>query len=183
MLVIWTTGLFGMWTGGMGSIANNTNDYSINKSQLVQGEYSLTIDLSNMEGNIGKELYNDGTHMIYVSAVDNTENMNTGGYRIFFRSIGRYSLNGASLISGIHHARTENGFTKDMTAKMTAEYKGRIYDSSVSGISGLNYKDGDDFGFYIFPSEAYEKKEISFEESGAAVITVTNLYKNIWSKE
>ncbi|MEW9095613.1 MAG: hypothetical protein AB2417_11080 [Clostridiaceae bacterium] len=70
-----------------------------------------------------------------------------------------------------------------MSAKMIAEYNGRVYDSTVFGTSGLNYNDGDDFSFYIFPREAYEEKEISLNEKGIVNLTVTSLYKNIWSKK
>jgi hypothetical protein len=52
-----------------------------------------------------------------------------------------------------------------MIAKMTAEYKNEIYTSSVFGVSGLNYKDGNDFSFYFFPNESYEEKEISLNET------------------
>lgn len=40
----------------------------------------------------------------------------------------------------------------------------------------------DDFSFYIFPPEAYDSKEISLDEEGTVKLTVTNLYKNIWTK-
>lgn len=183
LILLWLTGLLGIWTKGMSYVADNTKDFNVNKSHSVEGEYSMLIDLSNLKNNIGKDLYNDGTHRIYVSSVKNTGSINSGGYIIFFRSDGRYSLNDATLVSGIQHTRTdENLFTYDMMAKMTAEYNGKSYNSSVSGTSGLNYKDGDEFGFYIFPSESYETNEISLKERGVSVLTVTNLYKNIWSK-
>ena len=183
LLLLWLTGLFGIWTKGISHIADNTNDFNINKSHSVQGEHSLSIDLSNLESNIGKDLFNDGTHRIYVSSVNNTGSINSGGYMINFRSSGRYSTNHATLVSGIQHTRINgNSFTSIRKAKMKAEYNGKVYDSSVSSISGLNYKDGDEFGYYIFPSKSYETNKISFDEGGVLVLTVTNLYKNIWSK-
>jgi hypothetical protein len=184
VIFLWLSGLIGLWTGGMAYIANNTNDFTDRNGHVVQGEYTVAIDLSNLESNIGKELYNDGTHRIYVSRIDNTGNINSGGYNISFRSSGHYSLTGASLISGAHHA-TVNGnlFTTNMTAKMTAQYNSKNYTSSESGVSGLNYKDGDDFAFYIFPTESYEIQEISLNETGIIHLTVTELFKNIWSKK
>jgi hypothetical protein len=183
-LVLRLTGLIGVWTDGMAYIANNTEEFTDTKGHFVQGEYLISIDLSDLESNIGKELYNDGTHKIYVSWIDNTGTINSGGYRIGFRSSGHYSITDASLISGVHHATIDkNSFTTAMSAKMTAEYNGKNYTSSVFGTSGLNYKDGDDFAFYIFPSESYNMQEISLHETGKVRLTVTDLFKNIWSKK
>lgn len=184
VFVLWITGLFGIWTQGISYIANNTKDFTDTKGHILEGEYSISIDLSNLESNIGKDLYNDGTHRIYVSWIDNAGSVSTGGFRIGFRSSGDYSLTTASLISGIHHATVdEKSFTSEMSARMTAKYNGKVYNSSVFGISGLNIKDGDDFSFYIFPSEAYEKEEVSLNETGIVELTVKDLYKNIWSKK
>jgi len=184
LIFLWLSGLIGLWTGGMAYIANNTKEFTDRNGHVVQGEYTIAIDLSNLESNIGKELYNDGTHRIYVSWIDKTANINSGGYSIGFRSSGHYSLTSASLISGGHHATVNgNSFTTNMTAKMTAQYNSKSYTSSVSGVSGLNYKDGDDFSFYIFPTESYELQEISLNETGIVHLTVTELFKNIWSKK
>ncbi|MEV5026680.1 hypothetical protein [Paenibacillus sp. LPE1-1-1.1] len=184
VIFLWLSGLIGLWAGGIGYIADNTKKFTDRNGHVVQGEFTIAIDLSNLKSNIGKELYNDGTHRIYVSWIDNTGNINSGGYSIGFRSSGHYSLTGASLISGGHHATVNgNSFTTIITAKMTAQYKSKNYTSSVSGVSGLNYKDGDDFSFYIFPTESYEIQEISLNETGIVHLTVTKLFKNIWSKK
>lgn len=182
-ITLWSTGLVGLWNNGISYIANNTEEFSDIKGHVTTENHSVSIDLSNLESNIGKELYNDGTNRIYVSQVDNTDDVNTGGYRIGFRSCGQYSLNDATLVSGVHHATVDNNsFTMDMSARMTAEYMGKVYTSPVFGTSGLNYKDGDNFSFYIFPTQAYENKEISLNEKGVVDLTVTNLFKNIWTK-
>lgn len=184
VLVLRVTGLIGIWTTGLSYIANNTKEFTDTNGHIVEGEYSISIDLLNLESNIGKELYNDGNHKIYVSWIDNTGSVNSGGYRIGFRSSGNYSLNNASLISGVYHETVnENSFSYDMSAKMTAKYNDRVYNCSVFGTSGLNYKDGDDFAFYIFPTEAYENEEVFLNETGIVELTVKDLYKNIWSKK
>lgn len=182
-LTLWSTGLLGLWKNGMAYIANNTKEFSDREGHVVPGNYSVSINLSDLESNLGKELYNDGTHRIYLSHLDNTGDINAGGYRIGFRSSGQYSLTGATLVSGVHHATVDNNsFTMNMSAKMTAEYRGKVYQCSEFGTSGLNYKDGDDFSFYIFPTQAYESKEISLNEKGVVNLTVTNLYENVWIK-
>lgn len=184
LIVLWSTGLIGLWENGISYIANNTKQFNDLQSHIIEGNYSVSIDLSNLESNLGKELYNDGIHRIYVSYVGNTGDINSGGYRIGFRASGQYSLTKATLISGEHHATLgDKSVTNTMSAKMTAEYNGKTYTSSEMGMSGLNYKDGDDFSFYIFPTEAYEKNEISLNEKGIVHLTVTNLFENIWSKQ
>ncbi|MBD2869174.1 hypothetical protein [Paenibacillus arenilitoris] len=183
LLALWRVGYIGLWTEGMAYIANNTDKYKDTNGHLVDGQYAVSIDLSDLQSNVGKELYNDGIHRVYVSWIDNTGSMNSGGYRIGFRSDGRYGITGASLISGVHHARVNgHSFTMTMTARMAAQYKGKSFTSSEFGVSGINYRDGDDFGFYIFPYDAYESQEVSLDESGVVELIVTELYKNVWSE-
>ncbi len=184
VLVLWKTGHIGLWTQGMAYVVNNTEEFTDKTGHVIQGEYSVEIDLQDLQSNVGKELYKEGNNKIYVSWIGNTGGVNNGGYSIGFRACGGYSLTMATLISGTRHQTVgEHLFTYDMFAEMTAEYKGRVYNSGVYGISGLNYKDGDDFSFYIFPREAYDKGEVSLNEKGIVKLTITNLYKNIWIKK
>ena len=77
----------------------------------------------------------------------------------------------------------ESSFTSEITAKMTSKYNGETYDNFYSSSSGINFKDGDEFTFYLFPNSAYDTNEISLDEKGVVEVTVTNLYKNMWSKK
>jgi hypothetical protein len=183
MFTLWFIGVIGLWLNGMAYIANNTKEFNDTEGHLISGEYSVSINLDDLKSNIGKELHNDGESKIYVSWIDNTGSSNTGGYRIGFRSSGQYSLNGATLISGAHHETVnDKSFRYYMTAEMTVKYKEKIYISSEFCISGLNYKDGDEFAFYIFPSKAYDNGEVSLNEKGIVELSIKNLYKNIWTK-
>ncbi|MHA7966748.1 hypothetical protein ACX93W_21795 [Paenibacillus sp. CAU 1782] len=183
LTILWRVGLLGLWTEGMGFITNNTTDYSDKNGYTIQESYTVSIDLSDLESNIGKVLYDDGKHNVYVAWVNHSGNIKSGAYSIGFRSIGDYSLSGATLISGLHHKTLgEHSFTTEMSASMTAEYKSKSYSSSHTGLSGINYRDGDDFSFDIFPLSAYESNEVTVNETGIVHLTVTNLYKNIWSE-
>lgn len=182
--VLWLTGVLGLWINGMAYIANDTKAFSDASGSAMPGEYTVSINLADLKSNIGKELYHDGSSRIYVGWVDNTGSANTGGYRIGFRSCGQYSLSGATLVSGARHETVgEQSFSTDMTADMTAKYNGKVYNSGIFGTSGLNYQDGDDFSFYIFPAESYQNGEITLNEGGTVELTVTNLYKNVWTKK
>jgi hypothetical protein len=184
LFVFWLTGLLGLWIEGMRYVVSNTDKYNFEEGHMVDGEYSVSIDLSDLQSNMGKELYNDGTHKIYVSGVHNSGNKNTGAYEIGFRSSGHYSLTGASLVTGTQHMMIdESSFTSEVTAKMKSKYKGETYDVFYTGSSGINFRDGDEFSFSLFPHDAYDTKEISLDEKGMVEVTVTNLYKNIWSEK
>ncbi|SFD97896.1 hypothetical protein SAMN05216378_1846 [Paenibacillus catalpae] len=81
-------GLWFLSTVDMAAIANNTEDYSDQNGYVLHETYKVSINLSDLESNIGKDLYNDGTYRIYVDWVDNTGSANSGGYRIGFRDEG-----------------------------------------------------------------------------------------------
>ncbi|WP_308639541.1 hypothetical protein [Paenibacillus silvisoli] len=182
-LYFWIAGFPSSWTTEMADIVNNTSKFTDKHGYDVPGEYSVSVDLSDLESNVGKELYNDGAHRIYVMWMDNV-GLQGGGYRIGFRAVGTYSRDGASLISGLHHITLdEHQFTSEMTAKMTAAYKGKVYESATYGTAGINFKDGDDFSFYLFPNDAYEKDEVTMNEKGIVKLTVSGLYQNLWSKK
>jgi len=180
IIVLWSAGLFGFWSDGMAFIANNTKDFTDKSGHLVEGKYLIKVDLSDSENNIGKEIYHDGEHRIYVSWLQRAHN---GGYDIGFRSSGHYSLAGASLISGVHHETiNDNSFTTSTTAKMTAEYDGKTYNANATGQCGLNYKDGDCFSFTFFLNDEPNEDDPS-ENAGIVELTITDLYKNIWRKK
>lgn len=176
IVYLWSSGLFGLWSNGMAFLANNTNQFK-ESGHMVDGSYLLEVDLSNLESNIGNEIFNDGEHRIYVSWLQETHD---GGYDIGFRSSGQYSLSGATLISGLHHkTNKDHSFTTLTTAKLTAKYNEQIYNAQATGACGLNYKDGDCFSFSFFLSNEPKK---SIEDSGIVLFKITDLYKNIWQK-
>jgi len=178
IVVLWSTGLFGLWTDGMAHIAYNTKDFTDQSGHLIEGDYSVEVDLSNFESNIGREIYSDGDHRIYLLWLQQTQD---GGYDVEFRSSGQYSLSKATLVSGLKHETISNhSFTTSTSAKMTAEYKGKIYEGKSTGQCGLNYKDGDCFLFTFFLKD--QSNEEPIVDTGMVKLTITDLYKNIWSK-
>ena len=77
---------------------------------------------------------------------------NESDYEVFFRSSGDFNLGGATLVSGIEHARNNSSFTNIPKAEAQATYRGVTYKLRSSKFSSLNYHDGDEFGFYLFLS-------------------------------
>ncbi|MDR6550125.1 hypothetical protein [Paenibacillus qinlingensis] len=179
IVVLWATGLMGLWTEGIAFIANNTTEFTSRNSQVIDGKYVLQVDLSDLESNIGKVIYKDNEHKIYVSWL---QSRRVGEYDLGFRSIGTYSLSGASLISGIHHETiNDHAFTYSMSAKMTVKYEDKTYHATESGQCGLNFKDGDCFSFNIYLST--EPKGEPIKDAGIVEVMITDLYKNIWLKK
>jgi hypothetical protein len=181
-LFVWTSGLMALWTKGMPHIVSDINKYQNEKGHTIEEEYSLIVDLTNLENNIDKDLYNDGDHRIYVTHIRTSDH--DGVYEIYFRSSGKYSQNGASLISGINHSvKKENTFTTEMSAKMSSEIDGKTYENYLLGTSSVNFRDGDEFGFYIGPTSVPETDGKMLDKEESMKITVSNLYQNIWSKK
>lgn len=183
VLYFFQSGLLGFWTDGIVYIANSTDKYTCTYEK-IDDTYAVDISLSDLEKNKGKILYEDGKYKIIVDWVDNTENVNQGGYRIGFKAIGVASINGAELIiSGVKHTYIEGeGFNNSLTSKATARYNQYNYECEIYG-EGPFAKDGDCFSFYIFPHSAYESGNITLKEQGVVTLTISDLCKNIWSKK
>ena len=177
VLLLWFSGWLNLWINGIGVIANDIEGYELN-SYPIDGEYSLKLDLSDFESNEGIVLYDDGENQIYVNKVWGNDNSD---YQVSFRSSGTYNLRGATLVSGNEHKRVENGFTYDNQVDATATYQGSNFNIYSSGSSGLNYKDGDSFGFYLFPHD----KEVGLDIKKESIIEVkfSNLHMHKWEKK
>lgn len=179
---LWQSGYVGMWQNGIAYMAGTLDKYSYHESTLEDG-FEIIIDLADLESNTGKVLYEKDDMYIDVYTVDEV-GLQGGGYRIHFRSHGKYSMDKAVLVSGNKHYATESRWYSYTTnATIRSEYNGKQYEGSVMGSSGLNYKDGDMFSFYIFPSEAYNSGDVTTQENGKVKITISNLVVNQWFKK
>ncbi|SDN15963.1 hypothetical protein SAMN05518871_103466 [Psychrobacillus sp. OK028] len=176
VLTLWISGLLNLWINGISVIADDVEGYQV-QSYPVDGEYSVKIDLSDFDSNEGKVLYDDGENQIYVEKVFVNGNSD---YEVSFMSSGTYSLRGATVVSGSEHARTENGFTHINQVNATATFQDDIYKIYPSSSSGLNYKDGDSFAFYLFPHD--KEVEVDIEKDSIIEVKLSNLYMLNWEK-
>ncbi len=150
------------------------NDSYLYNSETLNDEYRIDINLGNISENIGKVLFEDEDCKIVVSNITNNDNF----FEILFRSYGSYSIDRGVLVSGIKHIKTEKGYSSDLVAKAYSEYYGKVYEADVSTVTNMNYKDGDEFGFYIFPY-----KENFKEGYYNVTLSVENLCKNEWLRK
>lgn len=168
----------GLWIKGIGYVANDAENYH-NNAHPIEGEYTVEIDVSDLESNEGKVLYDDGEErQIYVS---NVTIQNESDYEVYFRSRGTFSLGGATLVSGIAHTQNNNDFVSKFQAEANATYRDYHYKLRPSGYTSLKYRDGDEFGFYLNPPE--KEIDIDLEEEQTVEVTVTNLYVNLWAEK
>ena len=49
LLVFWLTGLVGLWIDGMRYVVSNTDKYNYEEGHMVDGEYTVSIDLSDLK--------------------------------------------------------------------------------------------------------------------------------------
>ncbi|SES67703.1 hypothetical protein SAMN05216389_101370 [Oceanobacillus limi] len=175
IFIIWISEHGGLWINGISHVANDTEDYH-NNAYPVEGEYTVEIDLRDLESNEGRVLFDDGANQIYVSKVI----QNDSHYEVGFRSSGTFNTGGATLVSAVEHAHNRQGFTDIFRAEAQASYRGEDYELFQSGSSGLNYRDGDEFGIHL-PSPD-EGIDIDLEKEPMIEITITNLYINIWAE-
>lgn len=162
----------GLWTDGLRF--HYGNDSYLYKSETLNGEYSIDINLENINENIGKVLFEDDGCKIVVSDITNRDNI----FEILFRSYGSYSIDRGVLVSGIKHTETDNGYSSDLVAKAYSEYYGKVYEADVSSVTNMIYMDGDNFGFYIFPY-----KENFKEGYYNVTMKIENLCKNEWIRK
>lgn len=167
----------------MSYIANDIYNYEQSVS-YIDSECVFTVDFDNIEGSIGKVVYKDdrGCRISIQHIVDD----GCGRYRIVFRSTGTYSAGGARLVSGVYHETLDYNASGDplgaswVKALMSCKYNEKIYKSTCAGMSGISYKNGDEFSFHLFPTEAYMKKEIPVDNLGKVEISLSNLVLSEW---
>ncbi|MGN7457412.1 hypothetical protein ACTHPH_21595 [Paenibacillus pasadenensis] len=166
-------GIMPIWQGGMAAIASDKERYSLDISTLP-GEYSMELDLTDLSANVGRDLYRHGDQRIWLSHLE----LNSGLLMACFRSDGTISWSGATLASGLRHARSDSGFGYTLEARMDVQAAGSVYEASGTGMSGINYRKGDMFCYFLFPDKAAEE---AAKKEGKALLVVEGLQLHRWS--
>ncbi|MBX0358572.1 hypothetical protein [Halobacillus sp. Nhm2S1] len=167
---------FHLQSKGISYVTRNMNDF-YHKTFPLEGEYTVEINVDDLESNEGKVLFEDSENQIHVTKVTRSDS----GYEVIFSSNGSYDADGATLVSGLEHARSNNGLTSHFKAKAEAMYNGKTIEGSPSGSSGFDNQDGDQFGFHL-PIPKHTKK-INGKEEPTIKVMVTHLQVNIWARK
>lgn len=178
LVIFYKNGYMSIRDNGMSAIAYNAELFTDKDSRILYGDYSISINLSDLDSNLGKVLYDDGMNII---EIDNIRE--SGNYIICFKTYGSYDFNRATLISAIKHNTSDgNVYDVEYISRIAALYKGEKTSCKMRSVSGLNYKDGADFEVYIFPSDEYANENIHNKDYGIVEITFTDLYLNKWKR-
>jgi hypothetical protein len=181
VLVLWENGTISTFQNGLAFMMQDSA-YHINYSN-VDSVAEAEIDLYNLESNAWKIIYDDGECKIEIKLLRQQEN---GAYNIFFRTHGKYKRSGGTLISSVKQIRNENGtYSYECVGIMQVIVDDKAYEGRNSALSGLNYKDGDEFGFYLFPLDCYENGQFLLDnqiknQNGKVKIQLSHLNKTTW---
>lgn len=156
---------------GISHIAEQVDDY-YKITEPVEGEFTVELNLNDLESNEGKILFDDGESQVSVLEVLPRE---AAGYEVVFRSKAAEVNNGAALISGVGHVRTGSGLSQSLLAEAEADFgEGDTASLTPSLWSGLVYHDGDRFGFYL---------DAPVGDADQVEVTVTSLQLNLWMEK
>ncbi len=160
--------------------------YAITHQTIPDG-YSVEIDLSDLDSNVGKRIWENGNQYIEIASVD-TDDYYRSDYRIFFRSYGFYDMSGGKLTSGIEHTHTSEGYySYNTAADLVTTYNGVSYPGHWQGMTCLNWANGikasDYLGFYLLlPEELFDENGVPLTGNSKATVTLYNLTEHTWTR-
>lgn len=175
IIILLENGVYGTYRHGLAFQFHNSN-YGISY-QDIPGSWSVELDLTDLESNAGKVLYEDETgYRITVQAVDLNGKTREAGYRVWFRAYGVYDHTGGHLVSGCQSMPVDKTtYTLSSSASMTAAVGATSYPCSEAGASGLIYKDGNMFGFHLNPRAPQDFSYIPIDGLDKISVTVSGL--------
>ena len=172
LIILLENGTYGTWRHGLAYQFTNA-DYALTYEE-IPGSRTLELDLTDLESNVGKVLYEDDTGCrILVDAVDENR---SGEYQVWFRSHGVYDRAGGDLVSGCQSQPVDkNTWSPDLSAALTVSADGRDLPCTAAGYSGLIYRDGNFFGFHLNPRAPDTGDRVSLEDRDTVTVTVSGL--------
>ena len=147
----------------------------------VPGAYPLELDLSDPAGNVGKVLYDDGAGCrITVGSLEPADGP-LGEFRVVFRAEGTCTPGGGALVSGCCDWQLDK-YARSLESSATAAVTlggRRLAHCAGGGLSSLQ-KNGNTFGFYVFPPDAYRGRDFALADDlaaaeGRVTLTVSGL--------
>lgn len=176
IIILHGNGALGTWTGGL----QYQLGYPVYRTDYAPapGPYSVELDLRDLESNAGKVLYEDDTGCRI--AVYSVDEMTDGVYRVWFRSHGVCGRSSSQLVSGIVPYQTGSAQWTDKGCPQAAASVGNLVrECPIAGFSGINWKDGNEFGFYLTASSGSSERFFSADDidrqGGKITVTVSNL--------
>lgn len=173
-IILHNYGFIGTWRYGLRYQFYNQN-YLITTEELP-GAYSLELDMTDLKSNMGKVLYEDDSGCrITVESLEPTEYR--GDYKLIFRAEGVCAPSGGQLVSGCYDKHFDKmGYTLERSASMCTTISGTQLPPSYHCLLTSLESDGNSFGFYVYPADAYPTGAVPEEwEAASVTVTVTGL--------
>jgi len=170
-IVLICNGTTGTWSHGLSYLFWNS-DYTVDVIQ-DPSRYSINLDLFHPESNAGKVLYEDQGCKIVVDSVY----FRNDRCCVDLTAHGSYNRTGGSFVSACYPAYVnKTSYQIQSTGWMYTQVGSNCYDSTLYYTSSLIYKDGNGFGFYLFPLEQYENGKLLAQDAidrANGIVTVT----------
>lgn len=171
-------GTLGTWRHGLVYQFWSQN-YGVSQ-EVLPGHWSLELDLGDPESNLEKVLYEDETGCRIT--VERLEQRSDGRWLVTFRARGSYSPSGGSLVSGCMEQRQEKtSYTLTTTASLRTSIGDLACPEGERYLqTSLSEKDGNTFGFYLFPVTLYDSDGFLYadeleDQEDRVTVTVTGL--------
>ncbi len=166
-------GYIGIWTQGIRYIATDFNNYTYDATPLEE-DVSFKIDFRRWEEYKNVVIYRSGNVIVELENLDETN----GWYRIFFRSHGIFSREYASLVSWRTYSFDESHTLEwTQTGELYCDYGGESYACHLLGFTNLNFRDGEEFSFYVPAVLCPGMSE------GVAKFHLRNLTRSFWQRK
>ena len=167
---------FTIYSAGIGLMERDAR-YQVTTSEINES-VSCSIDLENIETNIGKIVYNDGQCQIKISNIIK-ENDN---FKIFFDARGSYNYYGGTLITLLSHdSDSADGYIRTKVGEATYDVT-HWYSRAQS-----YYPNGDVFGYSLFPTQCYKNETLLIKQqlakhNNTVVVELLGLKKISWER-
>lgn len=212
--ILWLNGTIGVYKDGLKFLMKD-NKYTI-QYESVNTSAEIEVDLNNIESNIGKLIYDDGKCTIEIERIVKENNgiynvffrthgtyKSQGGTLVtLIRNYAKVHtfpsddlVDYSNTVDGILYeeiinetsSKEQTNIADVMVGRMQVILDGTPYACRTSTVGALNYKDGDIFGFTLFPLECYEEGKFLLEDeiaeqNGKVTLRLYNLIKTTWSR-
>lgn len=145
----------------------------------IQETASCSVELTNIEANIGKVVYNDGQCQIKIADMIKEND----SYKIYFAAKGSYNFYEGTLVTLLSHDKDSvDGYIR--TSVGNAIYETTHWCSRAQSY----YSDGDFFGYSLFPSQCYQNETLRIkqqiaEQDNIVIVELIDLKKYSWTRQ
>ena len=168
-------GYWDVLNNGIHGMDHNTDIFGTSRG-FRDGRWSVDIDLSEPESNVGKVLFEEDEYSIVIDEVY----QNNEHYCVGFRSYGKYTMNEGAVYSALHWNTDKEGITStDWISKVYISCGELEWEAALRGYGG-HPKEGARFDIYVYPAPAVAEIELPDELPQKVTVTFDELAYQEW---